>query len=134
MFSPTVVDGKIIGATIPAYETVPPGFPPLPISPVTNLEFKIEDSNTNTTFDELKNSNNVEINGDITAGINTIIQPIINTNLSVGMNVIGEGIQIGTTITQIIGTTITLSSNATQTLSGGEFIATPNTLAIITIE
>jgi len=133
-FAPNVIEGKIIGGTLPSYASVPPGFPPLPSSIISNLEFKIEDANTTTTYEYLMNGNNIEFLGNISSGINNIILPSINTDLAVGMKVFGQGIQVDTTITQIIGTNITLSSNATQSLVGCEFTASPTTLAIITIE
>lgn len=133
-FVPNVVEGKVVGVALPAYESVPAGFPPLPSSVITSLEFKIEDANTTATYEYLMNGNNVLATGDIVLGVNTITLSAINTDLAIGMKVLGQGIQINTTITQIIGNVISISSNATQSLVLGEFAFIPTSLAIVTIE
>ena len=119
---------------MPAFASNPVGFLGLPVSVMTAIELKIEDANDETSYLILQNRNNVTFNGNITNGSNIINTILPITNITNGMILFGEGIQIDTEIISIIGTVITLSKNCTQTLPGVEIIAQPTTPAIITIE
>jgi hypothetical protein len=130
---PIVIDSALTGARLPAFASNPIGFLPLPISTVTWLEFKIEDANDETNYQILQNGNNVTVTGNVTVGSTTLNMPGINTNIAIGMVLLGQGIQVGTTITNIVGTVVTLSLPATSNYTGN-FIAQPVTPAIITIE
>jgi hypothetical protein len=131
---PIVQDTILIGARLPAFASNPIGFPPLPISMSFAIELKIEDANDETNYQILQNRNNVTFNGNLTNGSNIIntIAPI--TNLSIGMILFGEGIQIDAEIINIVGTVITMSKNATDSILGNEITAQPTTPAIIMIE
>jgi hypothetical protein len=130
---PIVIDSALTGARLPAFASNPIGFLPLPISTVTWLEFKIEDANDETNYQILQNGNNVTVTGNVTVGSTTLNMPGINTNIAIGMVLLGQGIQVDTTITNIVGTVVTLSLPATSNYTGN-FIAQPVTPAIITIE
>lgn len=134
IIEPILVDTVLVGGVIPAYSSNPPGFLPLPISPITYIEIKIEDSNDETTYQILQNHINVPITGNIVVGTPILTMPVVNTDLAVGMIVTGQGIQVDTTILSILGNILTLSNISTETLVGGNFIAQPTTPAIITLE
>jgi hypothetical protein len=131
---PIVIDSILTGGRLPSFESNPPGFQPLPISTITWLEFKIEDGNDETNYQILQNTVNESVTGDIVNGSNSLIMPGINTNISIGMILFGQGLQVGTSITNIVGNILTLSVTATETIVGGNFTAQPITPAIITIE
>lgn len=131
---PIVQDSILIGARLPAFASNPVGFLGLPVSVMTAIELKIEDANDENSYLILQNRNNVTFNGNITNGSNIINTILPITNITIGMILFGEGIQIDTEIISIIGTVITISKNCTQTLTGVEIIAQPTTPAIITIE
>jgi len=134
IIEPTVIDTILVGAVLPAFESSPIGFDPLPISAITYLEFKIEDANSESDYQILQNHNNIYITGNIVSGSPLLTMPAINTDVSPGMIVYGQGIQIDTEILSIVGNVITLSKNALDNMVGGNFTAQPITPAIITIE
>lgn len=48
-----------------------------------------------------------------------------NTNIAIGMMVVGSGITNGTTVSNVSGTTVTLSNNATSNVTAGTFTFVP---------
>lgn len=130
--SPSVVSGGIIGAVLPS--TPQGGFS---ITPITQLELKIEDANNENIYQEV--TYDPEFVGDTTLSTNIItnITPAVGgLGLFIGQEISGIGIPVGVKIVGInsISNQISFSpGNSTATTSGNTFTAIGSP-AIITIK
>lgn len=134
-FVPPLIQASVIGGSVVETNIVETGSGFFP-SPIIELEFKIQDSNSDLIFTELLKSISFEGDVDNTltdpentyiTNINPTVEELIkNTNL-IGLTVEGYGVQTGSIIESydVITNKIVINKTVTGIVVGGSFNTSP---------
>ena len=136
-FVSPVIQANVNSGTVESYNIIETGAGFIP-SPIIELEFKIQDANSELIFTELMQS--VEFTGDVDNSLTnpentyiTNINPTVEdlskkTNL-IGLTIEGNGVQTGAKIiaVDVITNRIVINNTVTGIVIGGEFNTSPAT-------
>ena len=136
-FISPVIQANVNSGTIEGYNIIETGSGFIP-SPITELEFKIQDANSELIFSELMQS--VEFTGDVDnslsdpentyiTNVNPTVEDLIKRTELIGLTVEGNGVQTDAKITavDVITNRIVINNTVTGIVIGGSFNTSPAT-------
>jgi hypothetical protein len=142
-FIEPVIQANVVGGEVVGYTIVNQGVGFTP-SPLTEIELKIEDANSELTYKEL--SEELNFTGDVdntlpTPGnayitnVNPTVASLLDKSLLIGLTVEGIGVPAGSTITYAdpIQNRLGINNNVNAQITGGSFI-TSSTIGKIYIQ